>query len=538
MNQTESKRKQIQLLSDCVACIALTAFGGLLGDGGYGYLAIALYLFAFFYILTSAFVPSSLGRLLRRRGEKSQYRNSNELRRAIFGYELFLGLLASVLYAIGGVLFTEKLFLVPYARHLILILSPILLLRAVGNVLEGVLIGEGQNLPVVVASVLRVVLPFGFGFLFGGILSAYGEKVSLLLHNEDFASMYGGVGIALALLLSELLVLLFLFILYRGMVHPNLTPQDGGRSSISVGGGIRLLYAQMGDEMLAALLILFPLCFCAGFYQRNMGNLSDATIYDSILVYGVFAGRFLVVLLFFILLFASGILPVTVRVVASMRKSELRYARTLFQAGFKGCMFYGLFLTGMLAVLSEAIEGVFHVSDEMQLALCLQVGSSLVLWSILMTYAGCVLWRLGKERLVLLVLLLSDVMSCLLIILTLKVWQLGIIGLAISLAAGSAVSAILLCFLAFRLVKASPDLLQGVAIPAGCVCGVCLLCFGLLRLLITLLGDLVTLLLLAVLGSILYLMALLMLRCIRPQELSALPGGGFIRMLGRLFHLM
>ena len=48
------------------------------------------------------------------------------------------------------------------------------------------------------------------------MLGGYGEKVSSLLRQENFTGMYSGLGIALAIDISELFVILFLGLIYKG----------------------------------------------------------------------------------------------------------------------------------------------------------------------------------------------------------------------------------------------------------------------------------------------------------------------------------
>ena len=81
MNQVEIKRKQIQFFSYCLAGINVWVFGKQLGNNGLAYLAAAFLVFLFFWILTGKNVPDRLGRLLRSRSAKGQYKNVSKMRR-------------------------------------------------------------------------------------------------------------------------------------------------------------------------------------------------------------------------------------------------------------------------------------------------------------------------------------------------------------------------------------------------------------------------------------------------------------------------
>lgn len=78
---------------------------------------------------------------------------------------------------------------------------------------------EGSEMPSAVSAILRQVFYFGLGLLFLGIFRTYGEKVSLLLKKDDFTAMYGAMGVALGIVISEVLVLIFVFVIYQE-AHP------------------------------------------------------------------------------------------------------------------------------------------------------------------------------------------------------------------------------------------------------------------------------------------------------------------------------
>ena len=92
--------------------------------------------------------------------------------------------------------------------------------------------------------------------MFSRMLVDYGEKVSNLLGQEAFTSMYGGVGVAIGMVLTELLVLVFLFLVYRGSDR-NRRKKDGEgmRTTDSFAGQIYVFYGSMGFHILQGLLL-------------------------------------------------------------------------------------------------------------------------------------------------------------------------------------------------------------------------------------------------------------------------------------------
>lgn len=87
MNQVEIKRKQIQFFSYCLAGINVWVFGKQLGNNG-GLFGGAFLVFLFFWILTGKNVPDRLGRLLRSRNAKGQYKNVSKMRRNMMIFQI------------------------------------------------------------------------------------------------------------------------------------------------------------------------------------------------------------------------------------------------------------------------------------------------------------------------------------------------------------------------------------------------------------------------------------------------------------------
>ena len=140
-------------------------------------------------------------------------------------------------------------------------------------------------MPSAVSSVLRQVFFLGLGLVFLGIFRNYGEKVSLLLKRADFTSMYGAMGIAVGMLLSEVLVLLFVFVIYRGSMAGRREAESGMKGTDSFSSQLRTLLIPMGGDILRDMFLLLPLWIGLLFFQKR-----SADIYASVSAYGIFVG--------------------------------------------------------------------------------------------------------------------------------------------------------------------------------------------------------------------------------------------------------
>ena len=350
MNQVEVKRRQIQYFSYALACINLWVFGKKIGNNGLGYLAAAILVYALFWVLTGRNLTDKMSRILRSRNARGQYGNVTRMRKNMMLFQMTEGFLGTLLCMILGWLLLEKGFRVPYGSMILWILSPTLFLRCIQSVFLGYFQSEGSEMPSAVSYVLRQVFFLGLGLLFLTIFRTYGAKVSLLLRREDFTSMYGCMGIALGMLISEVLVLLFVFVIYRGSMSGRRKPESGMKGTESFFTSLRVLLWNMGGDILKDLLLLLPLWIGLLLFQKQ-----SADIYASISVYGIFFGRYFITMLLPATFFCAGILPGIAKIGSYIRKKEERYAKTAFQAGMQGAIVHGLFFAALFAVLAAPL---------------------------------------------------------------------------------------------------------------------------------------------------------------------------------------
>ncbi len=531
MNQVEVKRKQIQCLAYALAGVNIWIFGRKLGDNGLAYLLAACLVFAFFWILTGKNIPDRMGRLLRGRSAKGQYNNVSKMRRNMMLFQIACGLLATLLCATVGYIVLERVCCIPYGTMILWILCPALFLRCIQSVFLGYFQGEGSELPSAVSEVLRQVFYLGLGLLFLGIFDKYGEKVSLLLKKDDFTAMYGAMGVALGVLIAELLVLIFLFVIYRGSMSGRRENENGMKGTDSFAGQLRSLFPGLGGDILRQLLFLLPLWLGLIFFQKHSQD-----IYASAGQYGVFVGRYLVTVLLPIQILCAGILPGIAKMGSHLRKKEERYAKTAFQAGIQGALLHGMFFTTVIAVLAQPISQAVDPSAT-QLPDMFTRGSSFILWMLLILYCSEVLKMTGKGYLVLAGYGIMDIVFVIVATILLNGENAGILSIVLGGVIGMACGAVGLSVIACLQMQTWPDMLRSLAIPAGCSLACGLLAFGLEKIMLPHLGAVVTVVLELVITILLYWFLLILLRSFRGSDFSYISGGKLMRKLGKLFRL-
>lgn len=533
MNQVEIIRRQVQLCAIGLWLVAIWILGKSIGDNGVAYLAAALEAFIFLWTFLGANLQDTLEKLLRGRNTKGQYKNADKLRKSALIYGGASGIAGSLLVFVLATYLSEGLLKVPYCRFMIMLLAPTVFLRCISAVILGSFQGEGSELPHVVVAVIKPLLFLGFSLLFSGRLSEYGEKVSNLLGQEDFRAMYGAIGVVIAMVLAEVLVFVFLLLIYRGAgKNRKKREHEGMRTTDSFLGQIYVLCGSMWLSVVQGILLFLPMLLSLILFQKSVPD-----IYASAQSYGVYAGKYLGVCGVIIVLMATLIFPSAVKAGNLLRKDEYRNARFHFQSGLKAGVVFSLYFAVLFTVMAAQTAGTVSKSMISSLAEMFTVGSGIILLGTMAYYSYTVLKLAGKKYWLLGGILVADIVSGV----TLAIW-LGktpgnIMVLVYCGLIYSGVLAVILCILCCVFLRSGLDWIRMFAVPIACVCVVGLLCRMLGKMLTPHLGNGVTLLAVLVVSGLLYLIAVVFLHCFREQEIATVPGGRIIRAIGQMLGL-
>ncbi|MBQ2802497.1 MAG: hypothetical protein IJF07_01205 [Lachnospiraceae bacterium] len=550
MNQVEVKRKQLQLCSHCLGLVVLSILAGRIYYNGVTYLAGAIAFVAAMGILINGSAADTLGRLLRGRNAKGQYKNAAKLRRSIFYVQLVLGLLGSSILLLLANPVAESVLKIPYSKYLIMLIAPIIFLRTMSAVFLGCLQGEGNELFSAVVNIVRYLLILLLGLLFSGRLLEYGQKVSNLLGKGTFTAMYGGMGIAVAIVVSELIVGVLLFLGYKTIGKKKRKKDaEGMKATDSFGSQIKLFQGSRGVLMLSGLTTFLPFLTGFIFFQHYIQNLCMANSFTLNQgegyqdMFGIYLAKYMLPCGLVILLLLTSILPLIAKLSSSIRKEEQRFARVVFQGGMKNLIVFSLFWAVYVMVMAEQLAGVFSpnaietTTETVLLADMLKGGSFIIVLLPLCYYFNRVLILSGKRYAVLACGAIADVISIIALLIMYQKTLLGIMALVYGGLLFLLVYMLLLCALLLRQLQAGIDYLRVLAIPVGSACVAGLLSFLLAKICTPHLGNLVTVLVCFVLSLMVYLVLVLFFRCYNEQELSMLPGGRVLKAAGQLIRV-
>jgi len=533
MNQAETKRRQVETFSIILALITLAVVTRTTGENGVSYLAVAVEITATAWILGSGCTSDMLGKLLRIRNSKGQYKNALKLKKSVMLFQIIISAAGCLLVFVLAGLLTEGLFKQQYGTLLLMALAPILFLRSVSAVLLGYFQGEGAEFPTAASSVLRQLLILGLGLLFGKMLGNYGDKVSRLLQQDNFSAMYGGIGVAIAISLTELIIVLFLFLIYRRVKQPKTVWQDDGmRFADSFFDGIRVFSVSRGARMGIQLLAFLPFPVGLLLLQRLSGDGNMASR-----EYGAFLSGYAVVCGVITALIFIALIPLAGKIFVHLRKDEHRYARMVFQGGTHLCIVYGVFSAVCVAVLASQAAALISPEQSGIVEKMFVGGAPVILFLPLSLYFSRLLVLTDRKGFVLGALVICNVVFGISAAAFISTGKLGAVSLAYSGSAGCGVLCLLLGVLAYKQTRCRLDWLNVLVIPIGAACVAGGIVMLLAKLLTPHVGNLVTIILTVTAGGLVEWLILLFLRNFSEQELDVIPGGRIMYTLGQLFHV-
>lgn len=530
MNQVEIIRRQAGAFSNILMLIIWYIIGNRVGENAVIYIAVSLEVCLFVSAFVSGGVTDTLGKMLRSKKNKAQFKNVKRIKIAILILQMLLGLVGTVMVFLLAGIVAQKILMVPYCMLLIRVLSPIVLLRAMSQLFMGYLVGEGLDIPAALVGVLRPVLILVFSNLFMKKLADYGTKVAMLLQQDNFAAMYTGLAVALAVCVAEILIILFLIILYKsGKLIAKTSKEDGLRTVDTYGDSVRYFCFGRG-----ALLLAEGLCVLCGLVGVCLISRIGT---EEISAYSIYFCKYMVICVAVAVFVYILSVPVLGKTFSYVRREDRRFARMSLQGGLHICMIHGIFFAVFVAAMGKQIAGIISPENEEIILKMLQSGSALIALG-----AGCgfllrFLITSGRKLPLLGAVAVSAVADIVIMVILFFAGKLTVMGMIYCQLAALAVLWMLMRMFSLNLMRIRMDWMRVVVMPLGAGCVVGLFGMFLGKILTPHLGNAVTLFVSFVLSFLVYWVILLVLRNFKEQEFDVIPGGKLIYALGQILHV-
>lgn len=530
MKQFEVKRKQIEYLAKAFEIVLFLMIKKKLGLEGSGFFLVPLMIFVMTWTFVGESLPDVLAKMIRARRIKGQIKSVKYMRWYSFVCQLFMGIIGTLIMLTLGTFLGEKVFGCPYASLMIWVLSPLLFLRGMSSLLLGYCQGEGFELPAVITCLLRLVMIYVFGVIFGTVSGEYGQKVSTLLKQERYVSMYVGEGWCLAMVTAELVILLILLFSFLGMRRKkNTGDYETTKASVSFRGYVNAAFTNMIFKSLIIFLETLPFAYGMIAFYHQEGSTAPMN-------YGKYFVGYLAICLLFIRLISAVSVPYWGKVAGYFKQDEVRLGRVCFHAGIHLVLGLSMILcVGISAMASQA--GALAGFTSPELAKIVLQGSLLIPFVSLEFYFSRMLMRFRKNLLATGMMLLSDVIFVMVFSMMRADEKLGLLSLTYASLISFGVAAFLLGAITIQLVGGRLNWIKAVVLPVGLAVAI-----GILQALcVKFMGDklesLYVVLLIGGFGFITYWCALLLLRNFGEEELSVMPFGKTLISLGKMLGI-
>lgn len=536
MNQMEVKRKRFSLIGSIILLLNILVLNAVLGEHGMGYFAGVTEVFLFLIILTAYSIPEAMSKLMRTRMQKGQGKNSLRVFKAAMWLGLFFSIAGGLIILTCADFILEFLFGNSYGAFALRLLAPAYVLFVFVQVLRGFFQGMGSAVPTGISIIIESIVLSCTGILFCYLFGQYGKKAAALLHNEEFVAVYSGGGVSIGIIFGGIFSFLFLLFVYR--TNKRNLRKNINRESFKMTEPVNELVYILITTMLPYItcLVCTRIVIIGGMSVYRY--LTDVPLITGIGIYGAFYGKYLGIILLFIMTIRLSIIATEGRIHTAFRKDEYKTARDLTAAGSHLIIIKGIFWSVMIAVLGNTFTDVFYKDNAGNAGYMLTYGSALILFMSLGIFFINILIAQGKMKKVILNMFCSMIAFFAYVFISMKAFNAGIAGIVVGLCIYWLIIMLGCGFLCIRSIKWKTEWIYMLAIPLICAALTGIIVMLLNKALISITGGGVSILICLVAGAFGYYILLMALHGIRKEEFEIIPGGRFFYKIAEIIHFL
>lgn len=260
----------------------------LLDETGKDYIISSFMVFMLIYLFCGLSIPQAFGNAVRVRFQKQQFHNARTVFKGTVLYTLLLETMAMVLaYCFSGRMtaFLNNVKNFPYGIRLFL---PLLLLLPIIEIFRTYYLGYNRRITVIISRCVGTITAFITGVCVYAPLKEYGKKADALLKSSCLENMYASLTIPIAILASQVMVLLYLcwmYLVYKPYIRKQIT-NDLTKYTESISRTVPMMAKEHFKANLHKfsiyILVFAAFIFCS-FYNRKAPDLSNANTSFGIL---------------------------------------------------------------------------------------------------------------------------------------------------------------------------------------------------------------------------------------------------------------
>ncbi len=514
------------ILGRIIGLIYRIPLTSVIGDLGNNYYGCAFDIYNIFLLISSYSLPMAVSRIVSDYRSKGESRNAYRVLKCAFLFAMFAGAAAGAAIFFGARFITGTVFQTPLSMYALRVLAPTLLITAFLGVLRGFFQGMENMYPSAVSQVLEQLINAFVSVLAAYYLASRGESIGKVLANEEgYHAAYGAAGAAVGTTVGAAFSLFFLYILYKGFIriwrkkmrkeHIKRIPNE-------------ILFRRMMLTVLpflaASILVNLNVVIEQGIFKHMMKAQAQA---DQIaLWWGVFSGKFRTLINLPIAIAAAIGAACIPSITASFVKERHEETVEKTELAIRFVMLIAFPFSFVLMLLSAPLmEFLFQDSQPLASGLLLAGGMIVILYS-LSTVTASILQGIGKLRAPVINSGIALVLEVVSLIAMLKFTKLQIYAVVAAMTVFGICVTLLNQIALYRSGYWAPEFMKTFVLP-----GVCASIMASMSWIIeTALSQViewkyVTVPVAIVCGVLVYLILLLTLRAMTPEEMRQFPGG-------------
>lgn len=509
-----------------------------IGDTGIALFAPAYELFILSALIFSYGISRTMAGLIRYRMKRAQYKSARKVFQIAFKTSLMVSIVFAVVIVLASNFLSEVLVLESMSKKAIIAVAPALILTALVNVLRGYFNGNGFGVLVAHSQYIEKIAMFIAAIAGGRACYEYGQKVEALIKNNMAAYAYGALGVVAGIIISQLITLiylLFVFIIYSGTWKRQLL-QDSGRRMESEGEIMGTLFANSIPPALSAILLNVFMLIDQRFFNYCMNCMELADTRAAL--WGSYYGKFAVLTGIGAALVCLAVHGNAAKAVTAYEKEEYHVARERIGSAVKKLCVTAFPIAIYLAVLAEAFMDGLYKGENAQAVSLLKQGTIIIFLYGIAYLFGQILLKLHMLKELFLSIIIALAIHFAAAFFMVRKGLMGAEGILYSVILFTLILAVLFFVFADKKLQYRQEWLYSFAFPAAsaAVAGLVVMLLG--KALLNFVGNIPTILISCLIGTVLYILLLMVLRVLNEVELADIPLGGLMIAIGRMIGVL
>lgn len=356
--------------------IPLTSF---ILDEGNGIYACVYELFMVFVLIGSYSLPLAISKMIAVRINRGQYKNAGRVIKTGMLLSFVFGLVVILLTMVLSGFLTKTIMLVDFAKFALMCLIPAIIFVMMSSVLQGYFQGQGTMMPTCTSKLIGQVIQFVMCLIFASGMAAYGKKAGVVLNEASYQSAFGVSGIAIGILIGEIITFIFLLLLYfvYSKKVKKQTLLDNTKNLENIGSLLRILILAELPFLINTLAMRLNLLLNQRIFNGYMVGKGQSQ--NMLTEFGIYYGKYHLLMqipLVFLLILALNFRAVYAKLVARGNSAQLRRA---FRDGAMQTVVFGAIASLIFTFAGGMLVEFLYKGDSIIATKMLRIGSFAIL---------------------------------------------------------------------------------------------------------------------------------------------------------------